>query len=91
MVIFGAGASADSILNFAAEPNRPGRPPLSRDLSDQRFDPYINEHPECGTLIDAGRRLVRDVSRAETAGARPIFSAVELDRGSLVSATPKPR
>jgi hypothetical protein len=39
MVIFGAAASADSILNFAAEPNRPGRSPLSRDLFGQRFDP----------------------------------------------------
>jgi hypothetical protein len=58
MVIFGAGASADSILHLATEQTAVGRrPPLARNLFDRAFERYLTDHPECGTLVDDLRTL----------------------------------
>ncbi|SRR5258708_22816687 len=55
LVVFGAGASFDSIgtnLNWTD----PARPPLANRLFDGRFNPVLTKHESAGTLIAELRR-----------------------------------
>src|SRR5712692_9306741 len=70
MVIFGAGASYDS-LGDLPPPTRGSveaindpqyRPPLANDLFEKRgfFDPWIQQYHECGPVVERLRRLPGD-------------------------------
>lgn len=63
MVIFGAGASFDSVkpFNRVRRDDDPYRPPLAKSLFELRenFMDIVAEYPECGPLIDRLRAAVR--------------------------------
>src|SRR5882762_1220030 len=69
MVIFGAGASYDSLADIPPPRTQTGRvgdlasrPPLADQLFERRefFDPWIEQYYECGPVVDRLRRLPRD-------------------------------
>jgi hypothetical protein len=53
MVIFGAGASYDSVPSTRPEafPSHPNRPPLAAHLFDERFTVVVKEFPQCIPII----------------------------------------
>jgi hypothetical protein len=65
MVIFGAGASYDSLGDLPPQEaisDLGYRPPLANDLFERRafFDPWIQQYHECGPVVERLRRLRRD-------------------------------
>jgi hypothetical protein len=57
LVIFGAGASYDSIASLTNIGNAVGRPPLARHLFTATYDGYVERHPVAGPLIAHLREL----------------------------------
>jgi hypothetical protein len=57
LVIFGAGASYDSIAKLTNIGNAEGRPPLARHLFTATYDDYVAQHPVAGPLIAHLREL----------------------------------
>jgi len=53
MIIFGAGASYDSVASARPEtfPSHPDRPPLAAHLFDERFTVFVKEFPQCIPII----------------------------------------
>src|SRR5258708_39445255 len=67
VVVFGAGASADSIGRAVTSPSTiaalgTGRPPLARELFDLFFDRFVQAHRTAGTLVADLRQLPGTVS-----------------------------
>ncbi len=67
VVVFGAGASADSIGRAVTSPSTiaalgTGRPPLARELFDLFFDRFVQAHRTAGTLVAELRQLPGTVS-----------------------------
>ncbi len=57
LVIFGAGATFDSIRRLARVGGLVDRPPLAQELFGDRYDSTVQLHPSCGPLVAHLRSL----------------------------------
>jgi hypothetical protein len=56
-VIFGAGASFDSVRQLPPTESYPDRPPLARELFGDRYNGIVETHSACGALVAHLRSL----------------------------------